>query len=426
MLGNTLAVNGMFAELALDVAGMSSALEGQLTRDEMHYLILHELGHTLGMNHNMKATQLLSPEEAFDKDVVENGILAGSVMDYPAINFAADEDEQTLFYTITPGPYDDWYIEYAYSPGLADAEAEAARLDAIASRSSEPQLAFGNDADDMRSPGKALDPRVNIYDMSSDSIGYAANQMALMQDTLNRMADWAPDEGTSYQEVLEGVEIMTRLWGRHAAVVSRWIGGVYVDRAMAGQDGGGDPLRPVEKSKQKRAMQVLNANLFAPDAFEVDEDLWRRTAPERRGFDHFGSTEDPKIHDAVLATQKSVLDHLMNPVVLKRITDTELYGNGYTLAEMMGDLSEAIFADDARDDVNSFRQNLQMEYVNRLAGMVKGDGRKAYHTPAQSMALYQLNNIQDLLAKRRGGDTATQAHTQHVLLTIERALAVES
>ena len=130
-----------------------------------------------------------------------------------------------------------------------------------------------------------------------------------------------------------------------------------------------------------------------------------------------------RTYDAVLATQKSVLDHLMNPVVLKRITDTELYGNSYTLSEMMGDLSEAIFADDARDDVNTFRQNLQMEYVNRLAGMVRGDGRKAYHTPAQSLALYQLTNIQDLLEKRRGGNTATQAHTQHLLLTIERALS---
>jgi hypothetical protein len=425
-LGNTLAVNGMFAELTADVAGMSSAVAEQLTRDEMHYLILHELGHTLGMNHNMKATQLLSPTEAFDKDAVADGILAGSVMDYPAINFAPTEAEQTLFYTITPGPYDDWYIEYAYSTGLDDADAEAARLDAIAARSTDPQLVFGNDADDMRSPGQALDPRVNIYDMSSDSIAYAVSQVDLLQSTLQRMAGWSPADGKSYQEVLEGVEIMLRLWGRHGAVMSRWVGGVYVDRAMAGQAGGGDPFRPVERGRQKQAMEALSAKLFAPNAFDVADGLWRKTAAERRGFEHYGSTEDPKIHDAVLANQKGVLDHLLNPVVLKRITDTELYGNDYSLSEMMGDLSDAIFAADARGDVNSFRQNLQMEYVTRLAGMVKGEGRAAYHTPAQSLALYQLTGIRDMLNKRRGGNTATRAHTQHLLLTIERALSVES
>ena len=127
----------------------------------------------------------------------------------------------------------------------------------------------------------------------------------------------------------------------------------------------------------------------------------------------------------MLANQKSVLDHLLNPVVLKRITDTELYGNEYTLSEMMSDLSDAIFAADARNDVNSFRQNLQMEYVTRLAGMVKGDGRSAYHTAAQSLALYQLNQIESQLNKRRGGNTATRAHSQHLSLIIERALSAE-
>ena len=60
--------------------------------------------------------------------MLDSGILAGSVMDYPAVNYAPTEEEQTLFYTIAPGPYDDWYIEYAYSPGLSDAEEEAVRL----------------------------------------------------------------------------------------------------------------------------------------------------------------------------------------------------------------------------------------------------------------------------------------------------------
>lgn len=425
-LGHGLAMNTAFAQLAGDVAGMGEALDKQLERDTMHYLILHELGHTLGMNHNMKATNLLSAEQAFDKDAVANGILAGSVMDYPAVNFAPTAEQQTLFYSITPGPYDDWYIEYAYSPGLDDPAAEAARLDAIAARSTEPQLAFGNDADDMRSPGSGSDPRVNIYDMSSDAIAYAAGQMAMFQDTIDRLAEWTPEAGQSYEEVFEGLELLMRFWGRSGAVVSRFVGGVYVDRAMVGQDGGGDPFRPVEESRQKQAMRVLDEQLFAPDAFRLSDELLRKVARERRGFNHYGSTEDPKVHDAVLAVQKGVLDHLMHPVVLKRITDSELYGNGYTLAEMMGDLTDAVFEADARDDVNAFRQNLQMEYVNRLAGMVKGDGKKAYHTPAQSLALYQLTEVQDLLESRRGGGTATRAHTQNLLLTIERALAVES
>ena len=421
-VNQVLGMGTAFAQSAMDMAGADSAIQEQLLRDRMHYLILHEIGHTLGMNHNMKATQILSREDIQNPEVLDSGILAGSVMDYPAVNYAPTEEEQTLFYTIAPGPYDDWYIEYAYSPGLSDAEEEAVRLEAIAARSTEPELVFGNDADDMRYPGSGLDPRVNIYDLSGDSIGYAASQMALMQATLNKMADWTPDAGKSYQEAVDGAGLIIRLWGINAGVISRWVGGVYVDRAMAGQEGGGEPLRPVEREQQKRAMATLSEHLFAPDAFNVNGALWQQTAPQRRGFDHYGSTEDPKIHQAVLAGQKRVLDHLMHPVVLRRVVDTQLYGNDYPLDEVMSDLTDAIFAADADSSVNAFRRNLQLEYVSRLGGMIRGSGSEAYDSSAQAMSLLELERLADMATARQSGDTLTLAHARLLARKIEALL----
>ena len=421
-VNQVLGMGTAFAQSAMDMAGADSAIQEQLLRDRMHYLILHEIGHTLGMNHNMKATQILSREDIQNPEVLDSGILAGSVMDYPAVNYAPTEEEQTLFYTIAPGPYDDWYIEYAYSPGLSDAEEEAVRLEAIAARSTEPELVFGNDADDMRYPGSGLDPRVNIYDLSGDSIGYAASQMALMQATLNKMADWTPDAGKSYQEAVDGAGLIIRLWGINAGVISRWVGGVYVDRAMAGQEGGGEPLRPVEREQQKRAMATLSEHLFAPDAFDVNGALWQQTAPQRRGFDHYGSTEDPKIHQAVLAGQKRVLDHLMHPVVLRRMVDTQLYGNDYPLDEVMSDLTDAIFAADADSSVNAFRRNLQLEYVSRLGAMIRGSASEAYDSSAQAMSLLELERLADMATARQSGDTLTRAHARLLARKIETLL----
>lgn len=421
-VGHAIAEGGLMADIAIQMDGGDADVEEQLKRDRMYYLILHELGHTLGMNHNMKATQLLTLEQLEDPAVLESGIISGSVMDYPAVNYAADRDDQTLFYTIAPGPYDDWYIEYAYSPGLADGDAEASRLEAIAARSTEHALSFGNDADDMRSPGRGLDPRINIYDNSSDSIAYASNQMKLMHDTLNKTAEWTPDEGDSYEDVVDGVALLVRLWGSSAGVISRWIGGVYVDRAVVGQEGATEPFRPVERERQKAAMLALTDQLFAPDAFEVDGALWRQAAPERRGFDHGGSTEDPKIHRAVLSAQKRVFDHLLNATVLKRITDTELYGNDYPLVEVFEDLTDAVFAADARGSVISFRRNLQVEYVDRLAMMASEEAASKYHSTAQALAVLTLSELRDQLASKRRGDRVSQAHAKLLVMNIDRAL----
>jgi len=248
----------------------------------------------------------------------------------------------------------------------------------------------------------------------------------LMQTTLNKMAAWTPDAGKSYQQTVDGTALIVRLWGISAGVISRWIGGVYVDRAVVGQTQGGEPLQPVERSEQKRAMNALATHLFAPDAFEVDGALWRTTAPERRGFEHGRGTEDPKIHEAVLRSQKRVLDHLLHPTVMRRIVDTSLYGNTYPLDEMVGDLTTAIFSADMEGAVNGFRRNLQMEYVQRLITISGMSAKSDYDTSARGVALLELVKLRETLESNAAEDTMTAAHRQLLVMTIGQALDRES
>lgn len=421
-LGHGLKMSNMLGYTLTKAAGLGSEMEDRIVHDAMHYLILHELGHTLGLNHNMKATQMVSPEQAFDPEYVEEHGLAGSVMDYPAVNFAPAGKLQTNFYAVRPGPYDDWAIQFGYTPSLADPLAEAERVSALLTRSVEPELAFGNDADDMRSPGKGIDPRVNIYDMSSDGIAYAEERIGLLRVTLDGLEEKYREPGTSFQELSDAFQVVMLEWGRSAAVMSRYIGGVYVDRTPVGQAELSRPFTPVNLETQQAGMRALARDVFAPDAFTISADLLSHLQTQRRFFEFFPTTEDPKVHDTVLGIQKSVLDHLLHPVVLKRITDSRLYGNEYSLALFMDDLTAAIFDADITDNVNTFRQNLQMDYVMRLAAMVNEETRAGFDTPTQSMALYQLTNVRRALGKRRGMDAETRAHAQNLLLVIDRAL----
>ncbi|MEO0422687.1 MAG: zinc-dependent metalloprotease, partial [Pseudomonadota bacterium] len=217
------------------------------------------------------------------------------------------------------------------------------------------------------------------------------------------------------------------VWRNSAMVASRYVGGVQVDRAVVGQDGGGDPLTPIAADRQREAMAMLADKVFAPDAFDMPPALLRQTLPQRRGFDHFGKTEDPKVHDAVLAIQSVALDHLLHPVVMKRLTDSAEYGNDYTLGQMMTELTDAIFKADAKGEINSYRQQLQANYVARLSAMADGgDAAKAYHAPAVAMASYSLKRIGEMLDGKGRRDVESAAHVYALQLKIERALATQS
>ena len=327
-----------------------------------------------------------------------------------------------MFYPVAPGPYDDWAIEFGYSPALDDERAEEQRLAAILARSTEPALAFGNDADDMRSPGKAIDPRVNIYDQSSDAIGYATTRLELADLMLDSMLKRYTKPGQTWQSLHDGFLVMMAEYARSAGVLSRYVGGVYIDRTPAGQGGAAHPYTPVSLADQKRVIAALRTHVFAPDAVSASADLVSHLQQQRRSFDFFSVTEDPKLHEWTLTMQKGVLDHLLHPVTMKRITDSRLYGNKYDLAMLMDDLNDAIFAADARGDINTQRQNLQLEYVNRLAAMVKGDKKAAYDYPSQSIALLQLDELRQELRGNRKGNTETKAHRRHLQFVIESAL----
>jgi len=411
--------NNIFGMNALQMMNYpEDDLEG-FQHEALTMLILHELGHTFGLNHNMQASTLHSPEEIHNEELTSTVGLTGSVMDYSTVNVASDPERQGHFYDTKPGPYDVWAIEFGYSPALDEAEAEKERLDAILARSTEPELAFGNDADDMRSPGKAIDPRVMVGDMSSDPIAYGSERIELTETLMDNLVEKFSREGQSYQELRNAFMTLMASKRSQAGVFSRYIGGVYRDRAFVGQPGSTKPFTPVQTDKQKEAMSRLNDYLFAPDAFERSHEVYNYLQIQRRGFNFFSSTEDPKIHDLVLSMQSNVLAHLLHPVTMQRITDSRTYGNNYNVAEVVGDLTSAIFDADASGNVNTFRQNLQVEYVDRLVAVLKSDDHDRI---AKSAALYNLETIRDMMNSREGVNTETRAHTAHVKLAIDKAL----
>jgi len=407
-----------FGASVLQLYGASEAQMTQYLHDAVVSLVLHEVGHTMGLNHNMKASQMLSPAELQDSALVARRGVSGSVMDYHAVNVPPPGGKQAPAFDTHPGPYDRWAIEFGYRPPLADSAAEAARMTALLNRSTDPQLAFGNDADDMRSPAGGIDPRVMVGDLSNNALLWAEGRMTLADTLLDGLDKRFPKPGQDYASLRVAYLRTTGEKMNAGVVISRYVGGVYVSRGVDGQPNAGLPFTPVPLAEQQHAMQLLRTRFFAPDAFAASPTLLAELQDPRRGFSGPG---EPTIHARVLAAQRSVLAFLLAPQTQERLTDSRLYGNRYTDAQMMADLTDAIFAADARGNVNTFRQNLQLEYATQLAAMIKGPGAKNYDYVSKSSAVASLKKIQAMTATP-AGDAETRAHRQHLSLVVTQAL----
>ena len=210
------------------------------------------MGHTLGFNHNMKSSQLHPLADIHNAEITSKVGLIGSVMDYPSINFALDNTKQGQYWTTRPGPYDMWAIKFAYQTGRTDKET----IDLMA-QSTQHDLLFGNDADDMRSAGKAMDPRVNVGDLTSDAIAYAAERFELTRLVGAGLLKSLKEDGKSYHDHRIAYHSLLREQAKAATTISRYIGGVYVDRAFMGQGGATTAFYSCSSGKTKRSHDSL-------------------------------------------------------------------------------------------------------------------------------------------------------------------------
>ena len=398
----------------------------RIHKDFLYYLVLHEMGHTLGLNHNMKASQMLKPSELHNTEITHKLGLIGSVMDYPAVNISTDRSKQGDYYTTKPGPYDLWAIEFGYKEFTENEE--AAELKKILSRSKEPNLAFGNDADDMRAPGKAIDPRVNVNDLSSDAIGHAEERLKLVNTVMGKLKTKYSKEGASYAELRARFGNLNSQRMSMISAISRYVGGVMVERNFVGDEAsaGQKPFTPVSLAQQKRAVEMLNKYVFASDAFKSDEALYPYLQLQRRGFSLFSGTEDPKLNGIYLSMQtQGALAHILHPTTLLRVSNSSAYGNEYSVAAVLGDLTKGIFNADISGKVNTQRQFLQTYFVKQIGAIADiKTPTSAYDDVAKGAARLALKNLKAKLNSAVSPDDATKAHRGSLLALIDKSMAI--
>ena len=383
-------------------------------------VITHEVGHTLGLRHNFRASTIYTEEQIADPEFTRQHGLAGSVMDYNAWNIALAKEKQGEYVMSTLGPYDYWAIEYAYKPFAV--EAEAGELGKIAGRSREPELAFATD-EETGVGVEAADPEVNQRDLGADPLGFARRRMALSRELWDRWQTRQLPEG-------EGREILYRntLSGFNQYLLASQVAAKYVGGVVYLRDHAGSPrasFTPIAPDRQREALKLVTEGLFRTDSFRFEPEFLARLATnpfESEGDRSFSLPEK------VLRVQAQVLDRLMSDSVASRLLDSGFKvagtNKGLSLSELYDSLQGSIWSDlKGTGDIPLLRRNLQREHVKRVTHVLTaGNG-----APADARAL-QRENARALVGKlkaaeaRPGLSKEARAHVADSRNTLEEAL----
>jgi hypothetical protein len=405
-------------------------------KDFLREIAAHEVGHTLGLRHNFRASTIHTFENAQDPTITARDGLTGSVMDYIPTNIAARGGRQGEYHQSTLGPYDYWAIEYAYKPiDASTMDGELTELRKIASRAAEPQLAYDTDEDAGFGPGLDMDPVVNRFDLGTDPLKYYSHRVGLAREIFSNMEQRLERQGEGYQVLRRSFNSALGQTAQALILSSKYIGGMYHYRSHVGDPGNRLPFEPVAAERQKQALQLLRDNLFAPTAFQFKPQLLNKLENERFiDFNNFTpSRQDVPIHQVVFNLQRQVLDRIFLPTVLARIQDSELRVSAptqpFTLGLLFSEVQDSIW-DETKNpgmsvNINSHRRSLQREHLRKMIGMVLRDA--AVPEDARTLARQSLVTIRGQLQRtvaKPGLSTSLEvrAHLNESIARIDEAL----
>jgi uncharacterized protein DUF4953/uncharacterized protein DUF5117 len=396
-----------------EIAPDSDAAEDFILAD-LKEVVMHEVGHTLGLRHNFRASTIYTEAQLSDPVFTKANGVAGSVMEYNAINIALPGERQGEFGMATLGPYDYWAIEYGYRQ--LDPVTEEQDLKAIAARSNEPSLAFSTDQD----ANFGIDPEANTGDLGNDPLSFISRRLTLTHELWDRWQKRRLQPGESYVVLRRNISRGIQVLGQTGVIAAKYIGGVSVLRDHAGSPRA--PLTPIAAAQQRQALDLLQRGLFAADSFRFSPEFMRRAAIDYNdpNNDYSTALPVPSSYDyslplQVLGIQRTVLNQLMSDTVAQRILDSEVKldnpRQGFHLSELYDGLQSTIWSElKTGQDIPLLRRNLQQEHLQHMVSALlhppaamPADARSLMREAARTLT-------RDTLAASRNSRLSKEAH----------------
>lgn len=374
---------------AQDARARKLPLPDEVTGELLRYICAHEVGHTIGLRHNHRASQAYSIAQLRDPKFTDLHGSVGSIMSYGRYNYVCQPDDKIPVKNLIPklAPYDYFAIEWGYKgiPTAKTPDAEKATLDEWASRQiKEPFLRFGGE-----DGPSMVDPTVLTENIGNDPVEATALGLKNTDRVLDHLVEATTSKGEDYSLLEDTWKEIASTRSKWLAAVAKQVGGVVENRTLGGR--GGETFTRVPEDKQRAAVKFLIENAFSTPAKLVNPAIVNQ-------FRYAGNTSE------VANQQRGLLNTLLSPTVMGRLFDAEQQAGekAYTATELVGDLQGGIFSElkGEAPRVDPLRRQLQRAYVDILS--------REFNPPAESAPVVTGP------PSRRGGFTAPPARTSEL------------
>jgi hypothetical protein len=386
----------------------------------IRFVSSHEVGHTLGLPHNMGSSVAYPVEKLRDAAFTKEFGTAPSIMDYARFNYVAQPGDEGVALMPDIGTYDKYSISWGYRPIFGKtAEEEKPILNGwIMEHAGDPMYRFGH-----QQAGDVVDPSSQTEDLGDDAMLASSYGIKNLKRIVPNLIEWTTEAGEDYDDLQEMYGHVISQYNRYMGHVSNNIGGVYENYKAADQPGA--VYTAVPKDIQKEAMQFIQDNLFTTQDWLIDKTIFDR-------IEFTGSVE------RVRSIQVRSLNNIMSLGKMQRLTEAHTYDNEtYSLPNMMSDLRKGIWSElRTGRKIDTYRRNLQRAHIDRLGQMmtignqsgrsfspyVKMTAVNTSQSDIRAVVRAELKSLRSSLRASRGADTLSRMHIADALERIDGIL----
>jgi hypothetical protein len=345
----------MVQAAAVDPDARKMHFDDDLMGNLIRFVSSHEVGHTLGLRHNMGSSSKTPVEKLRDKKWVEANGHTASIMDYARFNYVAQPEDSISKAGLFPriGDYDKWAIEWGYGYGADNEDADKKNRNKLYNEriAENPRVWFGT-----YEYGNMADPRTQSEDLGDNAMKASEYGIKNLKRLVTQLQTWTKEEADRYDNLSEMYNQVVSQFSRYMGHVGRNIGGYYETQKTVEQEGAVYEVTP--KATQKEAVAFLNTQLFTTPMWLADNNILDKIS--NPSMDQIGSLQD------------GVLSSILSATRLSRIViSSNRYSNAYAIDELFSDLKKGIWGElVSKKKIDGYRRNLQKSYTEKMISLL--------------------------------------------------------